>query len=130
MYSIENLLFNILWYLCPQLIINGHVYSSEPPLSKITTTKNKYIYIRDDQELQDYKKQHHNISTISRMKGLGEMDSDELAQCLLDKDSREIIQLTVSDVKKTDILFNKLYGKAVAPRVKFIEQHAEEAEND
>jgi DNA gyrase subunit B len=69
-YAIENLLFNILWYLCPELIINGHVYSSVPPLFRVTTKKNEYIYIKDEKELEEYKKKHSkNISTIGRMKG-------------------------------------------------------------
>lgn len=66
---IENLLFNILWFLCPELIINGHVYSSEPPLYKVTTKKNEYIYLKDDKALQEYKKHHKNIASIGRMKG-------------------------------------------------------------
>jgi DNA gyrase subunit B len=69
-YAIENLLFNILWYLCPELIINGHVYSSVPPLFRITTKKNEYLYIKDNEELEDYKKTNGNdIATIGRMKG-------------------------------------------------------------
>lgn len=68
-FSIENLLFNILWYLCPELILNGHVYSSEPPLFKVTTKRNEYVYIRDDVELQQYKTKHKNIASIGRLKG-------------------------------------------------------------
>ena len=129
-YMIENLLFNALWYLCPELIINGHVYSAVPPLYKITTKKNEYIYLRDDKALQQYKARHKNIQSINRLKGLGEQDSGELAECLLDPDTRHIVQLAVSDVDKTDKLFTQLYGKAVEPRVKFILEHSEEARID
>lgn len=130
MYAIENLLFNALWYLCPELIINGHVYSAVPPLYKVTTKKNEYIYLRDDKALQQYKVRHKNIQSINRLKGLGEQNSDELAECLLDPDTRHIVQLTVSDINKTDKLFTQLYGKAVEPRVKFILKHSEEARVD
>ena len=70
-YAIENLLFNILWYLCPDLIIEGHVYSSIPPLYRVTNKKNEYIYLRGDKELADYKKQfgENSIRVIGRMKG-------------------------------------------------------------
>ena len=129
-FMIENLLFNALWYLCPELIINGHVYSAVPPLYKITTKKNEYIYLRDDKALQEYKKKHKNIQFINRLKGLGEQDSDELAECLLDPKTRHIVQLIVSDFEKTDKLFTQLYGKAVEPRVKFILDHSEEARID
>lgn len=130
-YAIENLLFNILWYLCPELIINGHVYSSVPPLFRVTTKKNEYVYLKDEDALEEYKKNSGNkIKTIGRMKGLGEMDSEELAHTLLEPETRNILQLQVSNVDKTDALFQDLYGKAVEPRVKFILEHSEEARID
>lgn len=129
-FAIENLLFNVLWNLCPELIINGHVYSAVPPLYKITTTKNEYVYLKDDNALQSYKAKHKNIQSINRLKGLGEMDSSELSECLLDSNTRHIVQLTVNDVSTTNQLFQDLYGKAVEPRVKFILEHSEEARID
>lgn len=69
-YAIENLLFNILWYICPDLIIEGHVYSSVPPLFKITTKNNEYVYLRDEKELAVYKQKNAaKIKTVGRMKG-------------------------------------------------------------
>lgn len=130
-YAIENLLFNILWYLCPELVINGHVYSSVPPLFRVTTKKNEYVYLKDEKALDAYKKKNASkIKTISREKGLGEMDSDELSHALLDPATRNVIQLQVNDIDETDVLFKKLYGKAVEPRVKFILEHSEEARID
>ena len=128
-YAIENLLFNILWYLCPDLIIEGHVYSSVPPLYRITNRKNEYIYLRGDKELQEYKDNYgeKNIKAIGRLKGLGEQDSDELSYCLLDPASRNVVQLQVSDIGATDMLFQDLYGNNVAPRVEFLSKHLEEA---
>ena len=127
-FAIENLLFNILWYICPELILNGHVYSAVPPLFRVTTKKNEYIYLKDEKALEDYKHQNpNNIQVIGRMKGLGECDSDELAYCLLDKKTRNVLQLEVTDRDKTDEMFNNLYGKAVGPRVTFLAEHLEEA---
>lgn len=127
-FAIENLMFNIFWYICPDLIIEGHVYSSVPPLYRVTTKKNEYIYLRDDGALNEYKKKNPNtIQFIGRMKGLGEQDSDELAYCLLEPETRNLYQLTVSDIGKTDKMFQDLYGKNVEPRVKFLEKHLEEA---
>lgn len=121
-------MFNIFWYICPDLIIEGHVYSSVPPLYRVTTKKNEYIYLRDDNALNEYKKKNPNsIQFIGRMKGLGEQDSDELAYCLLEPETRNLYQLTVSDIGKTDKMFQDLYGKNVEPRVKFLEKHLEEA---
>lgn len=63
-------MFNIFWYICPDLIIEGHVYSSVPPLYRVTTKKNEYIYLRDDNALNEYKKEHSkDIQSIGRMKG-------------------------------------------------------------
>lgn len=127
-FAIENLMFNIFWYICPDLIIEGHVYSSVPPLYRVTTKKNEYIYLRDDNALNEYKKKNPNsIQFIGRMKGLGEQDSDELAYCLLEPETRNLYQLTVSDIGKTDKMFQDLYGKNVEPRIKFLEKHLEEA---
>jgi DNA gyrase subunit B len=113
--------------MCPELIINGHVYSAVPPLFRITTNKNEYVYLRDNATLKEYQKNHTNIKTIGRLKGLGEMDSEELSETLLDPSSRNVLQLTVEDYGKTDKMFQDLYGKRVEPRVQFLAQHLEEA---
>ena len=69
-YAIENLMFNIFWYICPELIINGHVYSSVPPLYRVTTKKNEYVYLKDDNALEEYKsKNMDKIQFLGRMKG-------------------------------------------------------------
>lgn len=129
--AIENLLFNILWFLCPELITNGHVYSAEPPLFRITTKKNEYIYLKDEYELNNYLKINKNkVKTIGRNKGLGEQGSDELAETLLDPKTRNIVQLKVNDFGLTEKLFEDLYGKKVEPRVKYLLEHSEEVEYD
>lgn len=127
--AIENLLFNILWYICPELIQNGHVYSAVPPLFRVTTKNNEYVYLRDATALEEYKKKHGNkIKSIGREKGLGEMDSKELGDTLLNVSTRNIVQLYVSDIDKTEQMFEDLYGKAVQPRVDYILNHSENGE--
>ncbi len=121
MSAIENLLFNILWHLCPELITEGHVYSAEPPLFKVTTKKNKYVFLADQQALNNYMEKHRTeISTVHRSKGLAESAPEELSTFILDEDTRIIRQLTVEDIGKTDKLFKDLYGKDVPPRVEYI----------
>ena len=127
--AIENLLFNILWYICPELIQNGHVYSAVPPLFRVTTKNNEYVYLKDSDALEEYKKKHGNkIKSIGREKGLGEMDSEELGDTLLNASTRNIVQLCVSDIDKTEKIFEDLYGKAVQPRVDYILNHSENGE--
>ena len=129
--AIENLLFNILWYLCPELIKNGHVYSAIPPLFRVITKNNEYIYLKDGDALKSYQEKNKDkVKSISREKGLGEMDSEELSDTLLSPDTRNIVQLTVQDVEQTENIFEMLYGKNVQPRVEYILQHAEEVDVD
>lgn len=128
--AIENLLFNILWYICPELILNGHVYSAVPPLFRITTKKNEYIYLRDEAALEEYKKNHPGQLVVNRMKGLGECSAEELSQCLLDNNTRNMVQLIVTDEEETEKIFSDLYGTRVAPRVAFLNEHSNDVAID
>ena len=68
--AIKNLLLTCFWSLCPELVINGHIYSTIPPLFRITTKKNEYIYLKDATALEEYKKTHQGQSyAINRNKG-------------------------------------------------------------
>ena len=68
--SIRNLLIEMFWWLCPELILNGHIYTTMPPLFRITTNKNKYIYLKDANALDEYKKSHQGEKyQINRNKG-------------------------------------------------------------
>ena len=114
--------------MCPELILKGHVYAAIPPLFRVTTNKNEYVYLKDKKALEEYKKSHKSIKSINRMKGLGEMDPEEVAVTLMNPETRNIVQLTVSNKNEIDKLMNDLYGKEVKPRVDFLLKHAEEAE--
>ena len=68
--SIKNLLLEFFWWLCPELVTNGHIYSTLPPLFRITTKKNEYIFLTDAAALEEYKTKHKNESyLVSRNKG-------------------------------------------------------------
>ena len=118
---IRLLLITALNWLCPELIKNGHVYAAEPPLFKVTTKKNKYIFLKDAKELEDYKKKHSKeILVINRNKGLGEQDPDELAQCVLRPETRNLVKLTVEDMKYFESMLDMFMGNDVAERRKFL----------
>lgn len=126
--SIRNLLIEMFWWLCPELILNGHIYTTMPPLFRITTKKNEYIYLKDATALDEYKTQHQGEKfQVNRNKGLGEQDSDELNEALLDPATRNIAQLTVEDEKQAAVLIETLLGPSVPPRRAYLLQHAEEA---
>lgn len=127
--AIKNLLLTYFWSLCPELIINGHLYAAIPPLFRITTRKNEYIYLKDGEELEKYKKEHTGEKfAINRNKGLGEQDAEELSECLLDEKTRNVVQITVENVKNADNLFEIFMGTSVPPRREYILKYSEEAE--
>lgn len=124
---IKNLFYTFIWTFCPALIEQGYVYAGIPPLYRVTETKDKYVYLKDDAALDEYRKKHPGKKlTLTRMKGLGEMDKEETI-ILLDPDQRIINQVTVEDAKAADRLFDDLMGEAVVPRKKYIQEHSAEA---
>ena len=129
--AIKNLLLTFFWSLCPELVINGHIWITMPPLYRITKGKDTYIYLKDDKELEDYKKAHEGEKyLINRNKGLGEQDSSELGPCILDPETRNVAQIGVEDKTKADNLFDILMGTVVAPRREWLLAHSEEASDN
>lgn len=130
-FDIRLLLINMFWWLCPELIIEGHLSIALPPLYRITNNKNEYIYIQNDKELNDYKKKHKNETfLLNRNKGLGEQDPSELAYCLLRPETRNVQNLTVSDVEKCDELLEIMMGQKVEPRREYLLKHINEVSID
>ena len=124
---IKNLFYTFIWTFCPDLIKEGYVYAGVPPLYRVTETKDKYVYLKDDAALDEYRAKHPGKKlTLTRMKGLGEMDVKE-THLLTDPDQRIINQVTVEDAKAADKLFDDLMGDAVIPRKEYIKKHSNEA---
>lgn len=124
---IKNLFYTFIWNFCPQLIEDGYIYAGVPPLYKLTIGK-EYKYIKNDEELEQWKKDNPNTKVqVNRMKGLGEMSAEETAETLTDPDKRIIKQITIEDAAAAKKLFNDLMGTAVIPRKEYIKLHSEEA---
>ena len=124
---IKNLFYTFIWNFCPQLIQEGYIYAGVPPLYKITEGKDKYIYLKNDEALEEYRQTHQGKKyQVGRMKGLGEMDEDETEKTLCDPNERIIKQISISDVKAADILFEQLMGTGVTARKQYIKDHSEE----
>lgn len=126
--NIRMLIAVNLWSLCPELIINGHFYVAYAPLFRVTTSKNEYIYLKDAAALEEYSKKHQNEKyRVNRLKGLGECDSEELADVLLDKKTRNVKQLVVNDAKEAEKHLEMLMGTSVAGRRKFLLENGSKA---
>ena len=125
---IKNLFYTFIWTFCPQLIQDGYIYAGCPPLYQITEGKDTYIYLKDDDALNEYVKKHEGKKyVVKHLKGLGEMSEDE-TQLLVDPEQRIIKQVTVEDAEAADKLFDDLMGTAVNPRKDFIKEYSKEAE--
>ena len=124
---IKNLFYTFIWNFCPQLIIDGYVYAGVPPLYKLTIGK-EYKYIKNDEELENFKKANPTKKfQVNRMKGLGEMSVEETEQTLTDSNQRILKQITVEDVDAANILFDQLMGAGIVARKEFIKLHSKEA---
>ena len=124
---IKNLFYTFIWNFCPQLIEDGYIYAGVPPLYKVTIGK-EYKYIKNDEELEQFKKTIGDKKIqVNRMKGLGEMSVDETEETLTDPNNRIIKQITVEDVESADQLFDDLMGIKVTSRKDFIKEHSKEA---
>lgn len=127
---IRVLLLTFLYKFCRPLIEQGHVYAATPPLYKVVRGKESK-YLLNDKELADYKKQYPNAQlTVSRFKGLGEMNPEQLAETTMDKDKRILKQITLEDITKASLTLNNLMGESVMPRKEFIEKNALKANLD
>ena len=124
---IKNLFYTFIWNFCPQLIQDGYVYAGVPPLYKVTIGK-EYKYIKNDEELEKFKKENQTKKyTVNRMKGLGEMSVEETEQTLTDPNERILKQITVEDVSAANVLFEQLMGTGVTARKEYIRLHSQEA---
>ena len=126
---IKNLFYTFIWNFCPDLIKDGYVYAGVPPLYKITLAANKgYKYLKNDEALTEYQKENKGKKyQVGRMKGLGEMDVEEIEETLTDPNNRIIKQITIEDISAANKLFNDLMGNAVIPRKRYIKEHSAEA---
>ena len=130
---IDTLLLTFFYRFMPELIYNGHIYVSMPPLYQVTPKgKNaKPLYMYNDRELAKYQKTHEPSSyELKRFKGLGEMDPPDLWATTLDPERRVLKRVEIEDARLASEVTEMLMGTDVGPRRDFIYEHAHEAEID
>lgn len=128
---IKTLLLTFFYRHMPEIITKGYLYIALPPLYKITVGK-EFKYAFNDEEKEELMKTFVKDKkfTISRYKGLGEMDATQLWETTMDPKTRTLKQVTVENAEAAGNMFEMLMGEEVPPRKKFIQQHAKLATLD
>ena len=130
---IRTLLLTFFFRYMRPLIEEGYVYSAVPPLYKLTRGKTSRVAYSDEERDRisaEMRGGNPNVViTISRFKGLGEMDAHELWETTMDPTTRTLRRITLDDAVKADATFTVLMGEKVEPRKEFIERKAQYAVN-
>ena len=124
---IRVLLLTLFYRFFRPIVEAGHVYAAQPPLYRIMHGKTRKYVLNDDEKdkylatLSDAVRQK---AEVARMKGLGEMDAEELNETTMDIEKRVLRKITVDDCVAADAIFEKLMGDEVEPRREFIVENA------
>ncbi|KKQ24770.1 MAG: gyrase subunit B protein [Candidatus Roizmanbacteria bacterium GW2011_GWC2_37_13] len=130
---IRTLLLTFFYRHLPDVIQKGHLYIAQPPLYKIQSGKQiNYAYSDEEKNkfINSLTREHANVPTLQRYKGLGEMNPEQLWDTTMNPKNRVLKQVNVADGQEADYVFSMLMGDEVPPRKKFIVTHAKMANLD
>ncbi|MBS1706628.1 MAG: DNA gyrase subunit B [Armatimonadetes bacterium] len=127
---IRTLLLTFFYRYMRPLVEAGHLYLAQPPLFVIKSGASERFYAQDeaerDQILKNLKRKNYQIT---RFKGLGEMNPEQLGETTMAPESRHLVQVKLDKELEADVemMFSRLMGEKVEPRREYIERHAKEA---
>ena len=130
---IRTLLLTFFYRYMRPLIENGHVYLAQPPLFVVKVGANERHYAMTEEERDEIirgLKKRANWS-VTRFKGLGEMNADDLEDTTMNPANRRLVQVRIDPMFEVEVekMFSELMGDKVEPRRNFIEAHAKSAHN-
>ena len=125
---IGTLLLTLFYRQMKPLIEQGHVYMAMPPLYRVYKGK-KQVYAYTEEEMAQAVAEMGQGANVSRYKGLGEMNPQQLWETTMDPANRIMKKVTIEDGMIADQLFSVLMGEDVEPRREFIIEHAHEVIN-
>jgi DNA gyrase subunit B len=124
---IRTLLLTFFYRQLPGIVHAGCVYIAQPPLYGAKLGKDDRTYLKDEAELRAFETEHEGRKIeVSRFKGLGEMDWQELGDTTMNPQTRTLLQVSVEKAAIADEIFSELMGEDVESRRSFIQQNAKD----
>jgi len=126
---IRTLLLTFFFRHMPEMITDGNIYIAQPPLFKVAWGKEeKWVLDQRERDVLEKTLVGKKLE-VSRFKGLGEMNANDLWATTMDPARRTLLQVTIDDAVRADETFDMLMGQDVPPRRRFIQTHAREVQN-
>ena len=124
---IRTLLLTFFYRQLPEIVRGGFVYIAQPPLYGAKLGKDERAYLKDEAALAAFEAEHEGRKIeVSRFKGLGEMDWQELGETTMNPATRTLLRVTVEDAATADGIFSTLMGDDVDARRGFIQTNAKD----